>query len=83
MFVPMLPNGEATITHLDRGDRNRGRQPQEASGRAGRDGEEDPIRISIYSRKDSVKQREREECRRGKENLLFSFSIFRKRDTHT
>ena len=53
--------------------------------REGRDEEEDPIRISIYSRKGSVKRRERAEgggrvCKReGK--LVISFSIFR--DTHT
>ena len=81
------------------GDRNRGRQPQEASGslgerdREGRDEEEDPIRISIYSRKGSVKRREREEggrgkeCARGKGNLLFlsrSFEthIHTERETH-
>ena len=82
------------------GDRNRGRQPQEASGslgererdREGRDEEEDPIRISIYSRKGSVKRRERadggrgKECARGKGNLLFlsrSFETHIQREKHT
>ena len=62
--------------------------------REGRDEEEDPIRISIYSRKGSVKRREREEggrgkeCARGKGNLLFlsrSFEthIHRKRERNT
>ena len=61
--------------------------------REGRDEEEDPIRISIYSRKGSVKRREREEggrgkeCARGKGNLLFlsrSFEthIHTERETH-
>ena len=53
--------------------------------REGRDEEEDPIRISIYSRKGSVKRRERaeggrgKECARGKGNLLFLSRSF---ETH-
>ena len=60
--------------------------------REGRDEEEDPIRISIYSRKGSVKRRERadggrgKECARGKGNLLFlsrSFETHIQREKHT